>query len=160
MGLDMYLYADKYVSRKDYNTKVGVYDYATNEAFQTIVNALNAQDLVDDEWSGMTVSLPIGYWRKANQIHAWIVDNCADGVDECQRIYISRDKAEELVSLCKSVIANPSKATDLLPPRAGFFFGTYEIDEWYLNDLTRTIDIFEKALKSPDIDGVTYQASW
>ena len=160
MGLDMYLYADKYVSRKDYNKKVGEYDYATNEAFQTIVNALGAQDLIDEEWSGMTVSLPIGYWRKANQIHAWIVDNCADGVDECQRIYISRDKAEELVEACKQVIANPSLAGSVLSPRSGFFFGSTDIDEWYLNDLKRTVDIFEKALKSPDIDGVTYQASW
>lgn len=159
MGLDMYLYADKYVSRKDYNNKVGEYDYATNEAFQTIVSALNAEELIDNEWTGMTVSLPIGYWRKANQIHGWIVNNLADGVDECQRIYIPRDKAEELVSLCKQVIADPSLAMDLLPPHGGFFFGTYEVDEWYLNDLARTIEIFEKALKS-DVDGVTYQASW
>lgn len=156
----MYLYADKYVSRKDYNKKVGEYDYAENEAFQTIVNALNANELVDDEWSGMTVSLPIGYWRKANAIHGWIVNNCAEGVDECQRIHIGRDKAEELVSLCKAVIADPSLANDLMPPSAGFFFGSYEIDEWYLSDLKRTVDIFEKALKSQDIDGVTYQASW
>lgn len=160
MGLDMYLYADKYVSRKDYNKQVGDYDYATNEAFQTIVDALGAQDLIDEEWSGMTVSLPIGYWRKANQIHAWIVDNCANGIDECQRIYISKDKAQELVDICKAVIKNPSRANELLAPRSGFFFGSTDIDEWYLNDLKRTIDIFTKALKSPDIDGVTYQASW
>ena len=163
MGLDMYLYADKYVSRKNYDRKVGEYDYATNEAFQTIIDALNANDIVDNEWSGLTVSVPVGYWRKANQIHAWIVDNCADGVDECQRIYVPRDKAQELVELCKQVIADPSLANDLLAPRAGFFFGSYEIDEWYLNDLQRTVEIFEKVLNSADkeqIDGVTYQASW
>lgn len=165
MGLDMYLYADKYVSRKDFSN----YNYGSNEpiptnpAFDEIVASLKAESLIDEEYSGMTVSLPVGYWRKANAIHAWIVDNCAGGIDECQRIYIPRDKAMELVSLCKRVLANKSLAEQLLPPRAGFFFGTYEIDEWYLNDLTRTIDIFEKVLKAAEreeIDGVTYQASW
>lgn len=163
MGLDMYLYADKYVSRKDYSHSDGEYISTDNPAFKSIVDTLNAGDLIDEEWSGMTVSLPIGYWRKANQIHAWITDNCADGVDECQRVSISKSKAEELVSICKQVIANPSLANDLLAPRAGFFFGTYEIDEWYLNDLKRTVDIFEKVLKAAErgeIDSVTYQASW
>lgn len=163
MGLDMYLYADKYVSRKDYNNKVGDYDYATNPAFEAIIDALNAGDIVDAEWSGMNVQIPVGYWRKANQIHAWITDNCADGVDECQDVHIGKDQAEELVALCKAVLADPSSANDLLAPRAGFFFGTYEIDEWYLNDLKRTIEIFEKVLKASErgeIDGVTYKASW
>ena len=160
MGLDMYLYADKYVSRKDYNNKVGDYDYATNPAFQTIIDALNANDIVDQEWSGMTVSVPVGYWRKANQIHGWIVNECADGIDECQRIYISRDKAEELVALCKSVIANPSLAEELLPPHQGFFFGGYEVDQYYLQDLEQTIRIFERVMANPDFEYLTYQASW
>ena len=160
MGLDMYLYADKHVSRKDYSRKNGDYDYATNEAFQTIVSTLGAESLIDNEWSGMVVSLPIGYWRKANAIHNWIVKNCADGVDECQRIYISKDKAIELVGLCKQVIAMPRLAGELLPPQSGFFFGSTDIDEYYFDDLKRTVQIFEKALSQPDIDQVTYEASW
>lgn len=160
MGLDMYLYADKYVSRKDYNKRVGDYDYATNEAFNQIVSILDAESIVDNEWSGIQVSLPIGYWRKANAIHNWIVKNCADGIDECQRIYVSRDKAQELVDACKAVLAKPHLSVELLPPASGFFFGSTEIDQYYFNDLERTIEIFEKALNSKDIDGVTYQASW
>jgi hypothetical protein len=161
MGLDMYLYADKYVSRKSDTRIAGTdYDYYDNEAFATIVSTLEAQDLVDNEWTGLTVSLPIGYWRKANAIHNWIVQNCADGVDECQRIYISQDKAKELVDTCKKVIKTPSLAGELLPPTAGFFFGSLDIDEWYVNDLKRTIEIFEKAFNASDIYGVTYQASW
>jgi hypothetical protein len=165
MGLDMYLYADKYVSRKDYSN----YNYNSdseppvNPAFDQIVSSLKADKLIDNEWSGMTVSLPIGYWRKANAIHAWIVDNCAGGVDECQRIGISKDKAEELVSICKEVIKNKSKAKDLLSPQAGFFFGSLDIDEYYIQDLKRTVEIFEKVLKAAErgeIDSVTYQASW
>lgn len=160
MGLDMYLYADKYVSRKDYDKPLGGYEYATNEAFQSIVNALGAEDLIDQEWSGITVSLPVGYWRKANAIHHWIVQNCADGVDECQRIYVSRDKAQELLALCILVIERPSRAQELLPPSSGFFFGSTDIDEYYIWDLQHTVEILQKVLNSKDIDGVTYQASW
>ena len=161
MGLDMYLYADKYVSRKDYNKEQGDYNYADNPVFAQIVALLNAESIVDNEWSGMSVSVPVGYWRKANQVHGWIVNNCAGGVDECQRIYISKSKAEELVEICKQVIKNPSLANDLLPPQAGFFFGSYEVDEWYLNDLERTVEIFSKLLADEELaTSIYYQASW
>jgi hypothetical protein len=163
MGLDMYLYADNYVSRRT-NERIGDYEYATNPAFQNVLATLNATHLVnDDDFTGISISIPVGYWRKANAIHAWIVDNCADGVDECQRIYVSKDKAEELVALCKSVISDPSLASDLLPTASGFFFGSTDIDEWYLNDLKRTVQIFEKVLKASErgeVDSVIYQASW
>ena len=161
MGLDMYLYADKYVSRKNYDKKVGEYEFADNEAFSQIVKALNAEGAINkDDWTGLTVQLPVGYWRKANAIHGWIVNNCGGGVDECQQIKISRASAETLVDVCKMVLADNSLAADMLPPTVGFFFGGYEVDEWYIDDLKRTIGIFEKALSDKTIDYLTYQASW
>lgn len=161
MGLDMYLYADKYVSRKS-NTRIegSDYDYYDNEIFTSIVSALEAQDLVDNDWTGLTVSIPVGYWRKANAIHNWIIQNCADGVDECQRIHLSPEQAQALVDNCKAVIKDRSLAKDLLPPTSGFFFGSIDIDEWYIDDLKRTVKIFEKVLKADNLEGVTYQASW
>ena len=161
MGLDMYLYANKYVGRKDYSQKVGEYDYANSRVFNEIVSLVEADYIVDNEWTGLTVSVPVGYWRKANQVHAWIVNNCADGVDDCQRIYVPRQKAQELVDICKQVLANPELAEGLLAPQAGFFFGSYDIDEWYLDDLKRTIEIFSKLLADDDLaDSIYYQASW
>lgn len=163
MGLDMYLYADNYVSRRT-NERIGEYEYATNPAFQNVLSVLNATHLVDEnDFVGMSVSIPVGYWRKANAIHNWIVENCADGVDECQRIYVSKDKATELVNTCKQVITDPSFAEELLPPTSGFFFGSTDIDEYYINDLKHTISVFEKVLKASErgeVDSVIYQASW
>ena len=160
MGLDQYLYANKYVSRKDFNrhTEDG---YATNQTFNDIVSLLDAESIVDNEWSGMQVMLPVGYWRKANAIHSWIVDNCADGIDECQRIFVSQDKAIELVSLCKRVLEDNSLALALLPPQSGFFFGSLDIDEYYIWDLQHTIEVFEKLLADPELaESIIYQASW
>lgn len=165
MGLDQYLYADKYISRKDtfnFDWNSGE-EPPTNPMFDSIVSTVKADKLVDNEWTGIRVSIPVGYWRKANAIHGWIVDNCADGVDECQSIYISKSKAEELVSICKEVIKDKSKASELLEPRAGFFFGSYNIDEWYIRDLKHTVKVFEKVLKAisaGEIESLTYQASW
>ena len=162
MGLDQYLYVEKHVSRKNYDKKVGDgYDFANNEAFDEIISILNAENAIDkDEWTGLTVKIPVGYWRKANAIHGWVVNNCGGGVDECQEITISRIHAEALVDICKIVLADNSKAQDLLPPTQGFFFGGYDIDEYYLDDLRRTISIFEKALSDKTIDYLTYRASW
>lgn len=162
MGLDMYLSVRKYISRFDYSEDYN--DRSENQTFSNLVTVLNADNIVDKEDStGMTVEVPVAYWRKANQIHSWIVDNLADGVDECQSIYVSEKAAEELLGVCKEVLADYSKAPELLPPSSGFFFGSLEYDEWYFNQIKYTIKVLTKLLdeaKLGNIESVVYQASW
>lgn len=51
------------------------------------------------------VEVTVGYWRKANAIHRWFVQECQGGVDECQPSDpIPMGKIEELISLCQQVI--------------------------------------------------------
>ena len=45
----------------------------------------------------------VAYWRKANSIHRWFVDNCGGGVDECQLMEISKDNLEELLDIAQRV---------------------------------------------------------
>tara|TARA_R110000868_G_scaffold410662_2_gene699576 strand:- start:69 stop:524 length:456 start_codon:yes stop_codon:yes gene_type:complete len=45
----------------------------------------------------------VGYWRKANQVHAWFVNNVQNGVDECQESTVTRKQLEELLSICKKI---------------------------------------------------------
>ena len=161
MGLDMYLYIEKYVGRNDYSRNNQDFSVSIRPEFQALTEVLGTDTLIrQDDWTGYTVQIPVGYWRKANAIHGWIVNECANGVDECQRIYVPREKAQELVDWCKMTIANPDKADEFLPPVAGFFFGGYEIDEWYLQSIQKTIDIFEPLLASDEADSIYYQASW
>jgi hypothetical protein len=62
-------------------------------------------------------------------------------------------------------VADKSVAEDLLPTTAGFFFGSTDYDEYYLQDILDTIAMLEPLLKlevpkgfySPDY---TYRASW
>ena len=88
----------------------------------------------------------IGYWRKANQIHNWFVNNVQNGNDNCGTYYVDVDNLEELSNLCKEVLADNSKANVLLPTHQGFFFGGYEYDEWYFDQLKETVEIIDGIL--------------
>jgi hypothetical protein len=57
------------------------------------------------------------------------------------------------------VKADPSKAEELLAPRGGFFFGSTEVDEFYLDDLDRTIEQLEAALSKYDNNWEFYYGS-
>ncbi len=98
----------------------------------------------------------VGYWRKANQIHAWFVREVQDGVDECQETPVSWETLQELKALCEKALE--TKDATLLPPHEGFFFGVTEINKGYWEDITYTVDILSKL---DDVDGdYYYHSSW
>jgi hypothetical protein len=101
-----------------------------------------------------------GYWRKANHIHAWFVENVQDGKDDCQEYYVSQEKLKELLSLVEIVLADHSLANSILPTQSGFFFGGTEYDEWYFSDLELTKTILDNALNDDGYGEFVYQSSW
>ena len=152
MGLDSYLRAEKHLSNYDFRPEEKVANAA--------VKAALGLDQFDSDDSSITVSVTVGYWRKANAIHKWFVDNVQDGVDECQYSYVSRDKLLELKSACEAVHSNCTKAPEILPTQDGFFFGDTSYDEWYFQDIEQTIKIIDAALKLPNSWDFEYHASW
>lgn len=155
MGLDMFLQAEKYVSGYSFNS--------TNElmTFHSLVKSLNAEEMYDKGTPGMTIKIDVGYWRKANHIHKWLVDNCDNWNDDNSTGFVSREKLIELRGLCERVLRNPKKASELLPTTDGFFFGSTDYDYSYLSDLEDTIDIIDRVTeKVPDDWSLTYCASW
>lgn len=155
MGLDMYLYAEKYVSNYDF------VDDGEKRQYTDILKALDfPSDMAPDSSPHAYTDISIGYWRKANQIHSWFIRECANGVDDCQRIRVDREKLEELLAICHEVLANPNKANELLPPQEGFFFGSYDIDSWYMSNIEDTIKQLEKALTLDGNWEFAYRASW
>ena len=72
---------------------------------------------------------------------------------------------EEKIMVPGKTIADKSVAEDLLPTTSGFFFGSTDYDEYYMEDILDTIKILEPLLKlevpkgfyAPDY---TYRASW
>ena len=152
MGLDSYLKAEKFVSGYDFDPK-------QKEANLKIKEALGFTE-EDYPESSLTVSITVGYWRKANAIHAWFVDNCQGGVDECQNTLLSPNDLGRLLDVCKEAIE--TKNASLLQPRSGFFFGSTDVDEYYWEDIQNTIDILTKVLNDPKLKGCDfyYQSSW
>ncbi|CAB4198222.1 hypothetical protein UFOVP1313_58 [uncultured Caudovirales phage] len=102
----------------------------------------------------------VGYWRKANQIHEWFVENVQDGVDECRECWVDREKLEELKELCESVLLAPANAEKELPRKSGFFFGSTEYSDGYYADLKDTIEIVDRCLSIPEEWEFSYQSSW
>ena len=175
MGLDMYLYAKKYVSGIDWTRNAdGGYDRWENTDLDTIASTvgLTRADL-DQDTPSATVELKVGQWRKANQVHQWFVDNVQDGEDHCKEYYVSRDDLKNLRDTCREVLdmrdrqeANPDEALptadDILPVSEGFFFGSYEYDEYYYEQVQYTYDLLDRLLsneKFKEFD-FAYDSSW
>ena len=169
MGLDMNLYirkneyCSKYYKEEGSDLKLEF----PKEASRFFPNPTN---LVISRTTDYTV----GYWRKANAIHNWILENCADRdesdnpIDDCRPIEIPVEKLEELFITCKKVLEDHSLAEKLLPTEDGFFFGSIEYDEDYFDAIEDTIDIIKPVIKfiRHNIENndkswdVIYQASW
>ena len=124
-----------------------------------------------------TLTSNLGYWRKANQIHRWFVENVQDWADDCGSYVVSKEKLKELLDICYQVkdsitlidnventkrIADPAIAKKLLPTYDGFYFGSFDYDQCYAEDINDTIEILEKVLKSVDFNkySVLYHSSW
>ena len=60
------------------------------------------------------------------------------------------------------VIVDSSIAEELLPASPGFFFGSYDYDEYYVDDLLHTVDIIQHVLDETDFEteAIFYVSSW
>ena len=148
MGLDMYLSAKRYLSD---------YDDQDKEIIKSVeeLSIKGRGDMRPKE-----ICFEAMYWRKANAIHAWFVDNVQEGEDDCGEYYVSIEQLKVLIALCRQVIE--TRDPMLMPPRSGFFFGSTDVDEYYYQDLKSTVDTLTKILEQEDIDnfGFYYQSSW
>jgi len=160
MGLDMYLEVRKFVPAHNYKVVDNDYQREFNPDYVNVLEASGLKPISTDEGVGLSVTSTAIYWRKVNSIHDWFIRVCANGVDECQPVYVSRERLEELLETVSETIK--TKDSDLLPPASGFFFGSTDVDEWYWKDLAFTKRELKTLLSKTEFDDVSfiYQASW
>ena len=104
------------------------------------------------------VVFELGYWRKANAIHNWFVENCQDGIGECQESEVTK---EHLLSLKEECLGYLNGTSDGPEPVGGFFFGSTERDEGYKQDMEDTVRICDVALNAIENGcDIIYQSSW
>lgn len=129
MGLDMYLHGKKFFPNN------------------------NRHD--EDGFPVTEHTLELGYWRKHPNLHGYIVQNFADGNDDCHEISLSRNDLQQIIHAIRK---------RELPHTVGFFFGNSdESDEQVENDIA----VFERAIAwldskkdIPEWCDVIYRASW
>ena len=156
MGLDMYLNGKRYLS-KYFNKGDEAVAEAIAERFPELKGRAGR---FGDTSCVKEIQIEAGYWRKANAIHKWFVDNVQGGEDECKPHYVSREQLIELKELCERVIAFRHLAVELLPTASGFFFGGTDYDEYYFQDLEQTVKIIDDCLALPESWEFEYRSSW
>lgn len=96
MGLDMYLYRKTYVQNWDHMK-------ASAKHKITVKKGGKVRKDIKPERICYIIE-QVGYWRKANHIHKWFVDNVQGGVDNCEEFFVELTKLQELLEVCKLVI--------------------------------------------------------
>jgi hypothetical protein len=131
MGLDMYLEGEKYLWTEWNNPQ---------------------NNPREDGYEIKSRCLRLGYWRKHPNLHGYIVNTFAQGVDNCQPIHLDEADIEKIIEAVDR---------DELPHTEGFFFGATDGTE-----RDETLRIFRDALRwLRQIDpshsrSVSYTASW
>ena len=157
MGLDMYLTKRTYIGAKYEHRKInGTLEIKEDE--KNIPINLKRVSSIEES---------IGYWRKANHIHGWFVENVQDGKDDCGEHCVSREELESLLLKCDAVLSDKTKADTELPVRNGFFFGSDSYGEYYFECVLYTKKLIEDILIEQDADKANnhyadyyYSSSW
>jgi hypothetical protein len=159
MGLDMYMSKKTYVKQWSHNKPEDQFDVDVKKGGEpfTPIKKERISEVVEE----------VGYWRKFNALHNWFVNECGDGEDNCQEIYIGEKLPELLETLhkVKEVYdSNPpdkeEQLDDIFPTSSGFFFGGTEYDEYYIEQVNETINLLTELLKEDENGDYYYQASW
>jgi hypothetical protein len=95
MGLDMYLTKKYYVKNWNHMDKKDIHKI-------TILKGGKPSVIPADKVSNIECEMM--YWRKANAIHKWFVDNVQDGKDDCGEYYVTRNQLANLLNICKTVL--------------------------------------------------------
>lgn len=94
MGLDMYLTKKIYVGA----------NYEHNNVKGKITLTKGGEKMNIDLKKVKYIEQEAGYWRKANAIHSWFVENVQHGEDDCNPHWVSKENLEELKSLCEKIL--------------------------------------------------------
>ena len=160
MGLDMYL--DGVFSKKAYyqeDRSVPMDDPVQSESLKLALASIDFPDYVplDFSYRHFEVRLPIATWRKANQIHNYIVQNFGKGIDDQKSIYLADEHLKQILDVIREVGNDPVKAEKLLPTKDGFFFGSTDIDEYYWQDLAYTRKTLKQILEYQKVQAHIYK---
>lgn len=165
MGLDMYLFAVPKIDRMNFREILTAEMNLSHikKEDMNLHQKLEPHTFHCKEYGQNYPSLIIqlAYWRKANQIHNWFVENVQNGQDDCMPYEVSKEQLECLYNCCQEVLTNHN-GDQLLPTKPGFYFGSIEYDHFYYLDVELTKNITGDILQLYDFNNyhLIYNSSW
>lgn len=154
MGLDMYLEKRTYIKNWNFTEEKDKHEVTVKRGgeIRTDIKPERVTNIVEE----------VMYWRKANAIHKWFVDNVQDGNDNCGSYFVEHSQLEKLAELCEKVVI--TRNPEHLPTQEGFFFGSTDTDEYYFDQLKETADQIREILAEDDLSDYVssfyYSSSW
>lgn len=145
---------------------------------------------IKDNFLSKQTRYQIGYWRKFNALQAFFEKRVESDYELLHGVYVYEETIKELISTFNKILKDiktceteeiqyctgwaygektydtkkvykSQVALDLLPPGDGFFYGSQEIDEWYVEDIKYSLKLFKKALKLIELGyDIIYEANW
>ncbi len=148
MGLDMYLLAIpkiKGVSLDEFKWAERHLSRLAKEA-PILYEKVKSYIKIGEPWVGLRTE--VAYWRKANHIHHWFVENVQEGEDDCRNYEVKPNQIEALYNLCDCIIKGDIRPWEGLPTMPGFFFGSLDYDSYYFHEIKRTHELLGRILES------------
>ncbi len=96
MGLDMYLTKKTYVKNWNHMGEEHRHAVMVMKGWQPCGHIKPARICHIEE--------EVGYWRKANAIHNWFVENVQGGNDDCGSYYVDQEQMQELLDCVNLVL--------------------------------------------------------
>ncbi|MDO4432006.1 MAG: hypothetical protein Q4B80_01690 [Aerococcaceae bacterium] len=97
-------------------------------------------------------------FRKVNCLQGYFENNF--NIENCVPFSIEKHMVEEVIDLTNQVLENPTLGKDLFPIQLGFFYGNYEYNDWYLEDVTKTNTAFKRLLEVFDTFATVEYYCW
>jgi len=166
MGLDMYLFSAPKIEGMELrevlsaNARLIKLKEENNETFHKIKAYIKRFEAHGHKRESLFTE--VIYWRKANHIHNWFVENVQNGFDDNLALSeVKRNQVEELYQSCGAVLENEEKAMDILPTMPGPFFGSLSYGPLYFEEVKRTFDKLERLQPAFfNKNYLIYQSSW
>lgn len=194
MGLDMFLWKMKKQKGKTFDEVMEIKRKLDNEEIKGVEKEklkmyMFHTKLENINYEYDSLFKEVYYWRKANAIHQWFVDNIQNGNDDCEDYRVIQKDLQILIdtlkevynSLCNKEMVTKKvqdgsieyeikafkeedleKAKELLPTQEGFFFGGTEYDEYYFEQIKDTLNDLQIINECFDFENnyLIYGSSW
>lgn len=174
MGLDMWFYKKTYVKNYDFQGADELHQIEVRKAGKI------REDIKPERIAYIVEE--VGYFRKFNALHGWILNNSAEGnepsgggeitisMEVLRELVATLDKVSKILAEAKVIVNSKGDmiyeveedVSDIFPPTEGFFFGSQGIDEYYKECVNEAVIVFKNILDDLEQNDshLTYHASW